>query len=144
MRDVYGAANEGFRIFGGTTEFGLGPEEDRTRDSDREYHNPSTREIWGGVARTEAQSPKTDLFERVFLQRDPAVVDHAINSGETRQSVPETLFRGPLAILIEIGIIRGLVPQHDQREAVGLQVDLFAHRRGLPPAFDVDPVVGQA
>ncbi|MGW1419837.1 hypothetical protein ACWAT4_06910 [Bradyrhizobium manausense] len=36
MRDVFRAANEGFRIFGGVTEFGLGPEECRTRDSDRE------------------------------------------------------------------------------------------------------------
>lgn len=38
MRDVYRAANEGFCIFGGATELGLGPEEVRARDSDRKYH----------------------------------------------------------------------------------------------------------
>jgi hypothetical protein len=57
--------------------------------------------------------------------------------------VLQPFFRSPLAVFIVIRIFDRFVPEHDQREAVGLQVDLFTHPRSLASALDVDPVVGE-
>jgi hypothetical protein len=36
--------------------------------------------------------------------------------------MPQALFGRPFAIRVEVRLVRGLVPKHDQRETVGLRV----------------------
>ena len=63
----------------------------------------------------------------------------AMSLRKSRLSMFEPLLRGSLAIFIGSGRCR-FVPEHDQRETIGLKIDLLAHRWGLTTALNVNPV----